>query len=99
MNTDPDDDPPNIRVFNPPVQITEERRNIQIIVSLPGVTEEQIRIEHGKENLLITIHDGKTIRQKEIVIPQAERIVKKRFFDGVLDITLEKSRPGFCDEG
>jgi len=45
MTRDPDGIPPGCAVLDPPVQITEESRCIRVIVGLPGVTEEQIRIE------------------------------------------------------
>ncbi|HPM62515.1 MAG TPA: hypothetical protein PK955_08565 [Methanoregulaceae archaeon] len=98
MTRDPDGIPPGCAVLDPPVQITEESRRIRVIVGLPGVAEEQIRIDHREKNLVVTIHDRGTVLKKEIVIPPAERIVKRRFFDGVLEISLEKSRLGSRNE-
>jgi len=98
MTRDPDNIPPCVTVFDPPVQIIDERKSIRVIVCLPGVTEEQIRIDHREKNLVVTISDGGTVLQKEIVIPQAERIGKRRFFDGVLEISLDKPGLGSRNE-
>ena len=90
MNTENDDIPKTIKVFDPPVNISDDSRHIRVIVSLPGVTEEQVSIDHRGQTLIVTVHNKKILLQKVIAIPPAERIFKRKFFNGVLDISLEK---------
>lgn len=90
MNTENDAISPNIKVFDPPVYISDDSRHIRVIVSLPGVTEEQVSIDHREQTLIVTVHHKKILLQTVIAIPPAERLFKRKFFDGVLDISLEK---------
>jgi len=84
----------NITTFDPLIRITDGDRHVHVMVDLPGVTEEQILIDHRQKTLMIAVREKETLFQKEVSIPQTERISKKKFSDGVLEISLEKSRSG-----
>ena len=80
-------------VLYPPVRVTDDDRYVHIRIGLPGVTEEQIRIDREKTSLTVSIsRDGKTLR-KITHIPTGARFLKKKFSDGVLEIILEKPVP------
>jgi HSP20 family molecular chaperone IbpA len=80
-------------VFDPPVHVTKNGREIHISIDLPGVTEEQIRID--LENTLFTVsilNNDKPVK-KTVQVPKGARFYKKKFSDGVLEIFLEKPVP------
>ncbi len=83
---------------NPPEEIsalspytTDAGRYLRITVPLPGVTEEQIRIDLESTLCRITVSGCEKI-QKTIPIPEGARFIKRKFSDEVLEILLEKPR-------
>lgn len=83
---------------NPPEEIsalspytTDAGRYLRITVPLPGVAEEQIRIDLESTLCRINVSGCEKI-QKTIPIPKGTRFVKKKFSDEVLEILLEKPR-------
>lgn len=76
--------------FDPPVQVTDNGRQVLVSIGLPGVTEEQIRIDLEKTTFTVSVSDDGTTVKKAIRIPQGVRIFKKKLSDGVLEICLEK---------
>ena len=77
--------------FDPPVRITDDGRQVQIAICLPGIVEEEIRIDLEKTTITLSIAKaGKTIR-KAIRIPSGVQFLKKKFSDGVLEIFLVKN--------
>jgi HSP20 family molecular chaperone IbpA len=79
--------------FHPPVSMTDDDRNVHISIDLPGVKEEQIRIDLEKKTLTISISaDGKTLK-KIIHIPGGARFFQKKLSEGKLEIILEKTAP------
>lgn len=81
---------PKRTAFDPPVRVTDTGREIQLRISLPGVTEEQIRIDLEKTTFTISVLDHDTVRKKTIRVPDGARIFRKAFLFGVLEIGLEK---------
>jgi HSP20 family molecular chaperone IbpA len=82
--------PEHSTAFEPPVRMTDEGGHIHVSIGLPGVVEEQIRIDLEKNTFTLSVsRDEKTFR-KVIKIPKGARIFKKKFSDGVLEIFLEK---------
>jgi HSP20 family molecular chaperone IbpA len=76
--------------FDPPLRMTTEGRNIHISIALPGVSEEQIRIDLEGTTFTVSILNTGTTLEKDIQVPRGTRFSKKKFADGVLDISLEK---------
>jgi len=79
--------------FNPPTSINDNGRLIHIIFALPGITEEQVRIDLEKTDFILSIVDDDRILRKTIQIPEGARLFKKKFSFGVLEIFLEKPSP------
>jgi len=78
------------KAFDPPVRVTDTGREIHISIDLPGVTEEQIRIDLERTTFTVSIMDHDKPLKKTIQVQKGSRISKKRFSDGILEIFLEK---------
>jgi HSP20 family molecular chaperone IbpA len=87
------DKPQSSTAFDPPILIDDEGRYIQVVIDLPGVVEEQIRIDLEKNTFTLSILDDEMTFRKSIQVPEGARIFKKKFSDGVLNISLEKPGP------
>ena len=79
--------------FDPPVRMTDDGRCIHVSIGLPGVAEEQIRIDLEKTTFIVSISENEKTFKKAIKVPQGARFFKKKFSDGVLEIVLEKPVP------
>ena len=80
----------NSASFDPPLRMTTEGRLIHISIALPGISEEQIRIDLERTMFTVSILNTGTTLKKDIQVPPGTRFSKKKFADGVLDIFLEK---------
>ena len=76
--------------FDPPLRMTTEGRYIHISIALPGVSEEQIRIDLEKTTFTVSVLKTGKMLKTDIRVPEGTRLSKKKFADGVLDLTLEK---------
>jgi HSP20 family molecular chaperone IbpA len=89
---------PNIKKFlnviEPVTTVFDEGEFLRIRTELPGIEEQKITIDLENKSTLVTIVAVNTVRQfkKVITIPCEVRFSKKRFLNGVLDLTLEKNR-------
>jgi HSP20 family molecular chaperone IbpA len=79
--------------FDPPISVTDDDRHVRVSVDLPGVTEEQIRIDLEKRSCTLSVSKDEKLFHKTIRVPEGVRFYKKKFSDGVLDIYLEKTAP------
>ena len=87
------DNPRERTAFDPPVRVTDDGRRVHISIGLPGVTEEQVRIDLENTTFTLSVSgDGRTL-EKAIQVPQAARFYKKKFSGGILEIFLEKPVP------
>jgi HSP20 family protein len=79
-------------VREPIVDVFDEEDRILVIVELPGVSEEEIKIEVAGDILSLTASDRKYA--KEILLPSKVKPqpVKSSYKNGILEITLEKER-------
>jgi HSP20 family molecular chaperone IbpA len=83
----------NLNIITEPVTtLIEEEKYLRIISNLPDINEEKIRIDLENNISLVTItaSDINVIYEKKIIIPCDARFLRKQFYDGVLEITLEK---------
>lgn len=77
-------------VIVPPAGVSESGRQICVITHLHGIPEEQIRIDLDRTRLIITSSKTDTPVKKTIRVPEGSRICRKKFRDGILEITLER---------
>jgi HSP20 family molecular chaperone IbpA len=77
-------------MFDPPVRTTDDGRYLHFSIDLPGVVEEQIRIDLEKTTCTLCILKNEKMVKKAIRVPQGARFFQKKFSDGVLEIFLEK---------
>lgn len=78
--------------YEPVTILYDEGNYIHIQVQLPGIAEEKIKIDLDNQTNLITImaFDKGLLYKKTIILPCEVRFSKKRFFDEILEISLEK---------
>ena len=93
MEMEKHDNPQCSIAFDPPVLIDDDGRYVQVSIDLPGVVEEQIRIDLEKNTFTLSILNDEMTLRKSIQVPEGARIFKKKFSDGVLNISLEKPGP------
>ena len=81
-------------VREPIVDIFNEEDHILVIAELPGVSENEIKIEVAGDILNLTASDRDRKYSKEILLPSKVKpdSVKTSYKNGVLEITLEKEK-------
>ena len=79
-------------VREPMVDIFDEKEHILVIVELPGVTKDKIKIEVNGDILNLSTADKGRQYAKEILLPHKVNsdTVKTSYKNGILEITLEK---------
>ena len=79
-------------VREPIVDVFDEDGRILVIAELPGVSEDQIRVEVAGDILNLTASDSHRKYAKEILLPGKVKAdcVKTAYKNGILEITLEK---------
>ena len=82
-----------IKTIEPATTLIDEGKFLRILTELPGITEEKIKIDLENQSTSVTIVASDTVFQykKVITIPCEVRFCKKRFLNGVLELTLEKN--------
>ena len=83
-----------MKTLEPATTLIDEEKFIRILIELPGIAEEKIRIDLDKNSVIIRASDTVKQFKKTIRIPIDARFSKKRFSDGVLELILEKTIPG-----
>ena len=81
--------------IEPATTFFDNGKFLRILTDMPGISEERIKINLEKHSSSVTIIASDTgIQYKKVItIPFEVRVSKKRFSDGVLDLTLEKTNP------
>ena len=81
-------------VREPIVDIFDEQDHILVIVELPGVSENEIKIEVAGDILNLTAADKDRKYAKEILLPGKVKpeLIKTSYNNGILEITLEKEK-------
>jgi HSP20 family molecular chaperone IbpA len=82
-----------IKTIEPSTTLFDEGKFLRILTELPGIAEEKIKIdlENTPTSITIVASDTTVQYKKVITIPCEVRFSKKRFSDGVLELTLEKN--------
>lgn len=71
------------------VDVFEEEKKIRVIAELPGVNEEDIRLDLNEETLTISASRGNRSYYKSVKLPRAcESIIGKIYNNGILEVTL-----------
>jgi len=83
----------HLKTIEPATTLLDEGKFLRILTELPGIAEEKIKIDLENTSTSVTILASDTVIQfkKVITIPCDVRFSKKRFSDGVLELTLEKN--------
>jgi HSP20 family molecular chaperone IbpA len=82
-----------IQTIEPATTLIDKGKFLRILTELPGIAEEKIKIDLENSSTSVTIVATDTVKHYKavITIPCEVRFSKKRFSDGVLELTLEKS--------
>jgi HSP20 family protein len=81
-------------VREPMVDIFDEKDHILVIVELPGVAENEIKIEVVGDILNLTASDKDRKYAREMLLPGKVKSesIKTAYNNGILEITLEKGK-------
>jgi HSP20 family protein len=81
-------------VREPMVDVFNEKDRILVIAELPGVSENEIKIEVAGDILNLAASDGDRKYAKEILLPGKVKpdSMKTSYKNGILEITLEKGK-------
>jgi HSP20 family molecular chaperone IbpA len=79
-----------IKSEEPATTFIDEGKFLRILAELPGIAEEKIKIDLEKTTITIVASDTVKQYKKVIEIPCEVRFSKKRFSDGILELSLEK---------
>jgi HSP20 family molecular chaperone IbpA len=79
-----------LTTIEPATTLIYEGKFLLIITELPGIAEEKIKIDLEKNTVTIVASDTVIQYKKVITVPCEVGFYKKRFSDGVLELTLEK---------
>jgi len=72
-----------------PVNIFENGKEMQVIVELPGINEDDIRLELTEDILTISASRANRNYYKDIRLPRAsENVTGKIYNSGILEVTL-----------
>jgi len=79
-------------VREPMVDVFDERDRILVIAELPGVSEDELKIEVAGDILNLTASDSDRKYAREILLPGKVKAdsVKTSYKNGILEVTLEK---------
>ena len=81
-------------VREPIVDVFEEEGHISVIAELPGVSEDEVKVEVSGDILNLTASDRDRKYAKEILLPSKVKpeSVKTSYKNGILEITMEKGK-------
>jgi HSP20 family protein len=81
-------------VREPMVDVFDEKDRILVIAELPGVTENEIKIEVAGDILNLTASDKDRKYAREILLPGKVKSesMKTSYNNGILEITLDKEK-------
>jgi HSP20 family molecular chaperone IbpA len=77
--------------IEPVTDLFDEGDYLRIIAELPGLSEEKIRITLEKTTLTISASEKGRHYRKKILLPCDAILDKKRYQNGILELTLEKT--------
>ncbi len=80
--------------LEPATTVFDEGKFLRILFELPGIAEEKIKIdlENTIPSITIDASDTSVLYKKVISLPCEVKFCKKRFSEGILELTLEKNK-------
>jgi len=78
-------------IIEPLVDIFDETNYIRVIVELPGVSEEDIRVEVEKRKIILDATSKERRYRKTIELSCDVKDIKKRYKNGILELEAVKS--------
>ena len=82
---------PERETIEPVTDLFDEGDYLRIVAELPGMSEEKIRTELNNDTLVISAFEKGRKYQKTISLPCEVKIGKKRYLNGIFELTLEKT--------
>lgn len=79
----------------PLVDVIEEKEHVRVIVELPGVTKEAVKLENNDSILTIQAHSQEQKFKKRIKLPAEvlDEGTKATLKNGILEVVLKKRKP------
>jgi HSP20 family protein len=83
-------------VREPIIDVFDEENHVRVVAELPGVSADAIKIEVTGDILNLSASNSDRKYSKEILLPSKVKAkpVRISYKNGILEITLEKERPG-----
>ena len=82
----------NSSIESPFKQLVDEGMYLSVFAELPGIKEEKIRINLENDMLtLMWLDQARSFQEKDFCLPCKVRLRNKKFQNGILEITLEKT--------
>jgi len=82
----------------PMVDVMEREKEIIIVVEMPGVEKDDIKLEAGEESLQISVDTAKRKYSKTVELPAkvktGEKDIDATYKNGILEIKLQKEKRG-----
>ena len=77
-------------MIEPITDIFNEGDQLRVVIEMPGLTKEKIRIVFEDQALVISAKEGGKRYKKEITLPWHGKIAKERYQNGILELVLEQ---------
>jgi HSP20 family molecular chaperone IbpA len=81
---------PENKTIEPITDIFNEGDQLRVVIEMPGITQEKIRIAFDDRALVISAKENAKRYKKEIKLPWHGKVVKERFQNGILELVLEQ---------
>jgi HSP20 family molecular chaperone IbpA len=81
---------PENKTIEPITDIFNEGDQLRVVIEMPGITQEKIRIAFDDRALVISAKENAKRYKKEITLPWHGKVVKERFQNGILELVLEQ---------
>jgi len=81
---------PENKTTEPITDIFNEGDQLRVVIEMPGVTREKIRIVLEGRSLEISAKESGKRYKKEIPLPWPGKIAKERYQNGILELVLEQ---------
>ena len=81
---------PENKTIEPITDIFNEGDQLRVVIEMPGITQEKIRIAFDDRALVISAKENAKRYKKEISLPWHGKVVKERFQNGILELVLEQ---------
>jgi len=78
------------KTIEPITDIFNEGNLLRVVIEMPGVTKEKIRIALDDRSLVISAKEGGKRYKKEITLPWHGKVAKERYQNGILELVLEQ---------